>query len=123
MDYRYVKYINNSRYYTKPSYENEGIINLKQVPHNFEIVQGEHWTNVFNNTQHLPKQGWKIHICTQLKEARKTLDIVSNLMFKENVSFKYVKSMHELMLKDSKYGDRSSSGSLLLFIHLQMNNS
>lgn len=113
MDYRYVKYINNSRYYTKPSYENEGIINLKQVPHNFEIVQGEHWTNVFNNTQHLPKQGWKIHICTQLKEARKTLDIVSDLMFKENVSFKYVKSMHELMLKDSKYGDRSSSGKFI----------
>lgn len=113
MDYRYVKYINDSCYYTKPTNQNVGYINLDYIPTNFTKVSGDHWINISNYNQTLPEQGWKIHISTQLKTAKQTLDSVAELMFNENVSFKYVKSMHELMLKDSKYGDRSSSGKFI----------
>ena len=113
MDYRYVKYINDSCYYTKPAHRDEGTLTLESIPSDFEIIKGEHWTNIFNPNQRLPKQGWKIHISTQLKTAKKTLNIVSELMFKEKISFKYVKNMHELILKNSKYGDRSSSGKFI----------
>ncbi|MCU5747090.1 class III lanthionine synthetase LanKC [Staphylococcus sp. SQ8-PEA] len=113
MDYRYVKYINDSCYYTRPTNINEGMINLDFIPTNYTKMTGDHWTNISNYNQSLPEQGWKIHISTQLKTAKKTLSSVAELMFNEGVSFKYVKSMHELMLKDSKYGDRSSSGKFI----------
>lgn len=41
-------------------------------------------------------------------------------MFKENVFFKYVKSMYELMLKDLKYGDWSFLGKFII-IYLFLN--
>ncbi|WP_251943814.1 class III lanthionine synthetase LanKC [Staphylococcus sp. Marseille-Q5304] len=113
MDYRYVKYINDSCYYTKPTIQNLGNINLSNIPTNYTKVSGAHWVSLSNHNQNLPEQGWKIHISTNLKTAKQTLDSVAELMFSENVSFKYVKSMHELILKDSKYGDRSSSGKFI----------
>lgn len=113
MDYRYIKYINKGYYYNMVPEANQGLLNIDDLPHNYVLIDGEHWINVLVKNQKLPNQGWKIHISTNIKEAQKTLDIVSNLMIKRNISFKYVRSITELMVKDSKYSDRGSAGKFI----------
>ncbi|WP_458250004.1 class III lanthionine synthetase LanKC N-terminal domain-containing protein, partial [Bacillus thuringiensis] len=80
---------------------------------NYILIDGEHWTNLMPKNARLPKQGWKIHVSTDIRESQQTLDIVSKLMIERNISFKYVRSNKELVLKDSKYGDRGSSGKFI----------
>lgn len=114
MDNRYIKYINKSCYYDVASEVDQGLFYLESLPDDYVLMDGEHWTNVLvKNGEPLPYQGWKIHISTNMNEAQKTLNIVSKLMIKRKVSFKYVKSKTELLLKDSKYGDRGSSGKFI----------
>lgn len=113
MDNRYMKYINEGYYYNVATKSNQTVLNLDTPPVQYVVIDGEHWTNVLVKNEKIPNQGWKIHISTNIKEAQKTLDIVSTLMIENNVSFKYVKSITELMLKDSKYGDRGSSGKFI----------
>lgn len=58
-------------------------------------------------------QGWKIHISTTIDSAEKTLEIVSNVLFDYKISFKYVKSLWELSIKNSKYSNRSAAGKFI----------
>ncbi|MFB8733359.1 hypothetical protein ACEQPO_03745 [Bacillus sp. SL00103] len=67
----------------------------------------------------MPKQGWKIHITTDIEEAQKTLDIVIPYLIKNKVSFKFVPNERQLLFKNSKNGDRASSGK---FITIYPNN-
>ncbi|MFJ8531577.1 class III lanthionine synthetase LanKC [Bacillus sp. NPDC094106] len=115
MDFRYMKYIGNrSYYYTYPKEKNqESLLKVENIPDKYIVIDGEHWINILYKKQNLPKQGWKIHISSALENAQETLDIVSPLMIERNISFKYVKSLYELSLKDSKYGDRGSSGKFI----------
>lgn len=113
MDYRYIKYINKGYYYSIPTEADQGLLNIDDPPDNYVLIDGEHWINVLVKNQKLPNQGWKIHISTNIEEAQKTLDIVSELMIERNISFKYVKSITELIIKDSKYSDRGSSGKFI----------
>lgn len=113
MDNRYLKYLNKDYYYNVASEENQGLLNLVDLPESYVLIDGEHWTNVLQKNDDLPNQGWKIHISTNIEEAQATLDVVSKLMIERNISFKYVKSITELMMKDSKYGDRGSSGKFI----------
>ncbi|MED3481736.1 class III lanthionine synthetase LanKC [Bacillus toyonensis] len=115
MDFRYLKYIGNkSYYYTYPKEKNqESLLRIENIPDKYIVIDGTHWINILYKKQDLPKQGWKIHISSALASAQETLDIVSSLMIDRNISFKYVRSLYELGLKDSKYGDRGSSGKFI----------
>ncbi|MEK4761135.1 class III lanthionine synthetase LanKC [Viridibacillus sp. FSL E2-0187] len=113
MDNRYIKYINKNLYYSVASEVSQGLLNIDYPLDNYVLIDGEHWTNIMAKSAKLPNQGWKIHVSTDREESQKTLDIVSKLMIERNISFKFVKSNRELMLKDSKYGDRGSSGKFI----------
>ncbi|HFK1453550.1 class III lanthionine synthetase LanKC [Bacillus pacificus] len=115
MDFRYMKYIGNRNYYyVYPKVKNqESLLRVENIPDEYIVIDGEHWINILYKKQDVPKQGWKIHISSALENAQETLDIVSSLMIERNISFKYVKSLYELGLKDSKYGDRGSSGKFI----------
>lgn len=121
MDNRYIKYINEGYYYNVASENNQRLLHLDCPPDNYIVIDGEHWINVLERNIKLPNQGWKIHISTNMKEAQTTLDIVSKLMIERNISFKYVKSMTELLMKDSKYGDRGSSGKFITIYPVNTN--
>lgn len=115
MDIRYMNYVTNKTpyYFPRQSNDEEDLFVIKDIPENYEVIDGEHWINMLNRTNPIPKQGWKIHISSIIDEAQKTLDIVSNILFKNNISFKYVRSKFELTLKNSKYGDREASGKFI----------
>ena len=114
MDIRYANYISpNSSYYRKV--DNDRNIEMFRVnlPLNWKCHQDRHWTYCMNNLQSLPVQGWKIHISCVLCEAEDILKEVSEYLFNMGTSFKFVKNSKELLLKNSKYGDRGSSGKFI----------
>lgn len=71
------------------------------------------WQYCINKHEKMPKQGWKIHISTELSEAQKTLDNVVPYLIKNNISFKYVPNEKQLLFKNSKNGDRASTGKFI----------
>ncbi|AVO03434.1 serine/threonine protein kinase (plasmid) [Staphylococcus simulans] len=115
MDIRYLNYLGNgSSYYSVPETVEEDYFEIKDIPENYQFIDGDHWINMINdNLEDFPKQGWKIHISSDVINAEDTLRIVALIMFSKNISFKYVKSMFELKMKNSKYGDRASSGKFI----------
>ncbi|WKG33419.1 class III lanthionine synthetase LanKC [Priestia aryabhattai] len=113
MDHRYIKYLNEGYYYNVATKDNQKLLKLNTPPKGYAVIDGEHWVNVLVKNEIIPNQGWKIHISTNIEEAQKTLDIVSKVLMDISVSFKYVKSITELLLKDSKYSDRGSSGKFI----------
>lgn len=114
MDIRYANYISpNSSYYTKADNSREVRMFSVDLPLNWKYHQDRHWSYCMNSLQSLPAQGWKIHISCVLHEAENMLKDVSKYLFDVGVSFKYVKDSKELLLKNSKYGDRGSSGKFI----------
>ncbi|NBI30236.1 class III lanthionine synthetase LanKC [Chengkuizengella marina] len=116
MDMRYIKYVfPNEKYYESPEekVENESKFNVSSLPEFWETRCDSHWTYYSPPNIKLPIQGWKIHISAIPSEAQHTLDIISSFLFHQSVPFKYVSSFRELFLKNSKYGDRGSSGKFI----------
>ena len=115
MDMRYIQYINQKEKYYEPPLEKvaESALKISDVPSNWFKSSDDHWTYFLKLDSDLPIQGWKIHISSNTKEAQMILEVVSRLMFEFLVPFKYVSNVWELMNKNSKYGDRSSSGKFI----------
>lgn len=114
MDIRYANYISPSTsYYKKVENDREVKSFSVNLPLNWKCHQDRHWSYCINSLQSLPDQGWKIHISCVLHEAEDMLKDVSQYLFKVGISFKYVKNSKELLLKNSKYGDRGSSGKFI----------
>ncbi|ELJ9287062.1 class III lanthionine synthetase LanKC [Staphylococcus pseudintermedius] len=115
MDMRYIKYVSKRvPYYTRPDeLNNKSNLLVKNIPSTYKTLEDYHWVHLISTQKQLPEQGWKIHISTTLEEAQNTLNIVSSILFKRNIHFKYVKSVWELTVKNSKYGDRGSSGKFI----------
>lgn len=116
MDLRYFKYFisTNNSFYTKPDTPNrESALYISNIPNNYKTIRENHWIHVINKEHKLPMQGWKIHISTTIDSAEKTLEIVSNVLFDYKISFKYVKSLWELSIKNSKYSNRSAAGKFI----------
>ncbi|MFB7155430.1 class III lanthionine synthetase LanKC [Lysinibacillus sp. NPDC056232] len=121
MDLRYVQYINLKERYYEPPLEKatEMALEISNVPSNWVINSDKHWTYYSKSDSYLPVQGWKVHISSTPKEAKEMLKVVSNFLFENLVPFKHVSNVWELILKNSKYGDRASSGK---FITIYPNN-
>lgn len=121
MDMRYVQYINLKEKYYEPPLEKatESALKISDVPFNWVINSDKHWTYYSKPDSDLPIQGWKIHISSIPKEAKEILRVVSDFLFENSVPFKHVSNVWELVLKNSKYGDRASSGK---FITIYPNN-
>lgn len=115
MDLRYLKYVvPNEKYYVPPNEKaNETKFILPSLPQHWILKSDEHWTYCLLNNISLPNQGWKIHISSTTNSAQDTLEVVSSLLIKKNIIFKFVANKLELALKNSKYGERGSSGKFI----------
>lgn len=118
MDMRYLDYLGpGTNYYEKNTREEEALnfkIEKEQLDWSAWVEEfDEHWAYQTYKDARLPIQGWKIHITANLKEAQQILDIVATHLLEKKISFKYVKNYWQLYLKNSKYGDRSSSGKFM----------
>ncbi|MET9856675.1 class III lanthionine synthetase LanKC [Streptomyces sp. NPDC006450] len=71
------------------------------------------WTVLTPPGLELPGQGWKIHVSATERTAPEVLDIVSAYCTSRSLLFKFLTSPSMLMLRNSKYGDRGSSGKFI----------
>ena len=95
----------------KNSVENFSIETLNE---NFwEEQEDINWKYCINKKFSMPKQGWKIHITSDLNNAQKTLDYITPYLIANDISFKFVPNIERLLFKNSKNGDRSSSGKFI----------
>ncbi|MGC8727752.1 MAG: class III lanthionine synthetase LanKC [Elusimicrobiales bacterium] len=85
----------------------------KKINNNWKIIKKGIWINVISKSQIFPVQGWKIHISSTLKDSKKIIEIVSSILIKENVSFKFLSDDVTFCLMNSKSSDRASSGKFI----------
>lgn len=112
MDFRYMDYLTDDKYYVKRT-SNDKLFNIK-INDNYILKDTlEHWVMVNYINDKLPSQGFKIHVSSTLNNAQNILTTVARYLIKNNISFKYVRSLEQLMIKNSKYADRSSSGKFI----------
>ncbi|OII11189.1 hypothetical protein BIU97_04545 [Curtobacterium sp. MCBA15_009] len=111
MDFRYLRYLQaDESVYVNPVRPADQLHVLPEPPDGWEVRAEEHWTYVFVPGASLPAQGWKIHITAPASGADETLDRIAPVLYQRGTPFKFVGAVMELLLKNSKYGDRSSSG-------------
>ncbi|UOQ49760.1 class III lanthionine synthetase LanKC [Gracilibacillus caseinilyticus] len=124
MDMRYLRYVlPGERYYEPPKIRAEdSTLCVSTIPEGWRTQSDDHWVYYVKPNSTLPIQGWKIHISSTAKEAQSTLDIVSSFLFKESIPFKHVSNIRELVFKNSKYGDRGSSGKFITVYPLNNKN-
>ncbi|MFY1655901.1 class III lanthionine synthetase LanKC [Micromonospora sp. WMMD1274] len=58
----------------------------------------------------LPQQGWKVHVSASLPNAERVLTAVWDYCVPRGLSFKFIRSPRALLLRNSKYANRSASG-------------
>lgn len=116
MDLRYEAYISPKYKFYKPETNHKNATKFKlKYPDGWKdyIDEAKHWRYAMPEGMPLPPQGWKIHISSSIEQSQETLSIVANILFKKRIHFKYVMSRWDLFVKNSKYGDRSSSGKFI----------
>ncbi len=72
-----------------------------------------HWSFHAPHGCRLPSQGWKIHVSTVPDRAEPVLAIVRAFCEARRIPFKFIRNPHVLTNRNSKYGDRSSSGKFI----------
>lgn len=68
------------------------------------------WLVMHPENPRLPLQGWKIHGSATLDDAERILAIVWAYCVERGISFKFIRSLQLLFLRNSKYANRSASG-------------
>lgn len=61
----------------------------------------------------LPQQGWKVHVSSTPDEAEEVLAICAEHCLEAGLTFKFLRSPACLMMRSSKYADRSGSGKFI----------
>lgn len=115
MNLLYANYLDaESKYYREQTKSKKvSRLNPPKCSDGWFIKETQSWSYFLRNNIKIPDQGWKIHISTVIDEAQLTLDKVAPFLIKNNILFKYVPDVWELTRKNSKYGDRGSSGKFI----------
>ncbi|MDH6126926.1 class III lanthionine synthetase LanKC [Kitasatospora sp. GP82] len=72
-----------------------------------------HWSFHAPQGCRLPSQGWKIHVSTAPDRAEPVLATARAFCEARRIPFKFIRNPHILTNRNSKYGDRSSSGKFI----------
>lgn len=83
------------------------------VPEAWTRMELDDWLVYHPDGANLPPQGWKIHASASLDDAERILDIAWNYCVPRGISFKFIRSLQLLFLRNSKYADRSASGKFI----------
>ncbi|MGE6415977.1 class III lanthionine synthetase LanKC [Planococcus kocurii] len=115
MNILYANYLDaESKYYREQTESKEASkLNAPKSTNGWFIKETQDWHYFWHNSIKIPEQGWKIHISAVINEAQSTLDKVAPFLIKNNILFKYVPDIWGLTRKNSKYGDRGSSGKFI----------
>lgn len=113
----YLQYINNnSDFYEKSNRDSSDIQYIvNRLPEDWYALEDVHgnWKYYNHKDIVIQDQGWKIHISANLNNAQEILDVVSEILINKKISFKHVPNKGSLLFKNSKNGNRVSSGKFI----------
>ncbi|MFF5706171.1 class III lanthionine synthetase LanKC [Streptomyces sp. NPDC012794] len=115
MDLRYMNYCQpGNPFYDVPATADADASAFPAVtgplPEGWTRTDNTHWLLMTPPGTRLPAQGWKIHVSATLENADRVLGLVWDFCVAERVTFKFIRSAGILKMRNSKYGDRGSSG-------------
>lgn len=113
MDDRYIEFLKKNSIFYEPVDSNKHMFKDFYLDKTWTVNTIREWKYCIKNDEKLPSQGWKIHITSTVDQAQECLNKVLPYLVKKNISFKFVPSLEELLIKNSKYGDRASSGKFI----------
>ncbi|MET8161310.1 class III lanthionine synthetase LanKC [Sphaerisporangium sp. NPDC005289] len=87
-------------------------ISGREVPVGWEHRATDTWLHYGPEDRSLPLQGWKIHVSACLDDAEKTLAAIWDYCVGRRLSFKFLRGPRVVMMLNSKYAERGSSGKL-----------
>lgn len=82
----------------------------RPVPAGWSAQAGGDWWHLLPEARDLPDQGWKIHVSATPESAPGVLETVWDHCIANDLAFKFLRSPAVLLLRNSKYADRGSSG-------------
>ncbi len=82
----------------------------RPVPAGWRRLELEDWLVYAPEVAAVPTQGWKIHASACLDNACEILEVIWNYCIERRIAFKFVRSQQLLLLANSKYAHRGSSG-------------
>src|SRR5437016_3283414 len=85
----------------------------RAVPHGWRRSELEDWLVCTPAGAPLPPQGWKVHVSACLDNAEEILETASAYFLEREIAFKFVRSKQLLLIANSKYADRGSSGKFI----------
>ncbi|MDV9170720.1 class III lanthionine synthetase LanKC [Streptomyces sp. W16] len=80
------------------------------LPEGWSRGSNEDWVIFRPPGVELPEQGWKIHVTATPENAERISRLVRDYCLAHGVYFKFIRSSAVLVRRNSKYGDRGSSG-------------
>lgn len=83
------------------------------TPQSWTRSELDDWLLFHPENPGLPPQGWKIHVSATLEDAERILGIVWAFCVQRGISFKFIRSLQLLFLRNGKYADRSASGKFI----------
>ncbi|WP_248964420.1 class III lanthionine synthetase LanKC [Sphaerisporangium perillae] len=85
----------------------------RDVPSGWQHRATDTWLHYGPEERSLPLQGWKIHLSACLEDAEKALEAAWDYCVGRRLSFKFLRGPRVVMMLNSKYADRGSSGKLV----------
>ncbi|BBC61852.1 protein kinase domain-containing protein [Melissococcus plutonius] len=78
-----------------------------------EYRQNREWVALFPLNSKIQRQGWKVHISSKIDKSEDILNVVSDVCFSMNVTFKHLSSLEFFVKRNSKQIDRGVSGKFI----------
>lgn len=103
-----------SPFYDAPSPGDDDLVaHAGTAPEGWRTEMNEQWHSWHPPGVNLPGQGWKIHVSATASNCRSILDRVLGYCRDNAVPVKFLRSTAVLASRNSKYGDRGSSGKFI----------
>lgn len=94
--------VDNSKKYSVP------------LPYNWhELSNDSEWTIQYPIGRVTERQGWKVHVSSSFSDSHEILSVVANVCHELNVSFKYLSTERNFILRNGKLVDRGFSGKFI----------
>ncbi|MBD0706874.1 MULTISPECIES: class III lanthionine synthetase LanKC [unclassified Streptomyces] len=113
MDFRYFAFCQPGAFYDVPDPDSGNLDyagTKAELPSGWTRHADSEWVVFHPPVLRLPEQGWKIHVSATPENAERIIEVVRGYCLPREVSFKFIRSESVLIRRNSKYGDRGSSG-------------
>ncbi|MCI1923127.1 MAG: AarF/UbiB family protein [Lentilactobacillus buchneri] len=78
-----------------------------------EMRDRTEWVNIFPVKTAIERQGWKVHISSDLQNSLRVLQATAKVCFQEGVTFKHLGTVKDFMVRNGKLMDRAYAGKFI----------